>query len=388
MSDDPNNQQHPMDRLTEQARIRGESRMIPEGKDLSAVTPAIAAEVIRRVEHYKREKKLTLEQIAKGIGMKPSTISQVLSGKYQADARAILVDLDRWLEDQQKIDLAPKPASFVWTSVAREIETIARAAVELRTIGLVYGPETSGLGKTTALQAIAAERPGCILITVDKVHASMTGILYLISRALRMAWQNPTRFVFERIVEALGGTSRLLIVDQVHNLCGSRKDLPFYTLAELQERTKSPQLWAGTSDVVTYLKRGQAKGQEPLSQVRSRIGICRDLTQRARGRGPGSQGDGQLFTIDEVREIFAKNKMRLAPDAERYLLRLANLPDSGALRTCKNLVVMATTLYQAAHRTITEELLRSAHRLLVTDESYNLLQAEIEQTTSLKLKVG
>lgn len=355
--------------------------MIPEGTDAATITPATAAEVLRHVLNYKREKGLTVKQLARGVGVAEGTMSPVLAGKYPGNSNQIILDLDRWLEDQRKIDSAPKPASFVWTSVARSIETIASATVKLKTIGLIYGPETSGLGKTTALQAIAAERSGCILVTIDKVKANVTGVLGRICEQLRISDGPNNAMVYDRICSLLTGTSRLLIIDQIHNLCGSKKDLPFHVLAELHEKTKSPQLWAGTSDVVGYLKRGQIKGQEPLSQVRSRIGICRDLTQplRAAGPGPGSAGDGQLYTIDEIRAIFGRNKMRLAADAARYLLRLANLPDSGALRTCKNLVIMATTLYEDRHEVLTEEMLRSAHRMLVTDESYNLLQMEIEQ---------
>lgn len=371
------NDQHPIDRLTENARVRGETWLVAEGSTAEAVTPDVAAEVLRRVEHWKREKKLTLAQIARGIGKGESTVSQVLSGKYAGDARSVVMDLDRWLDDQVQIDLAPRPASFVWTNVARKIETIARAAVELRTIGLVYGPETSGLGKTTALQAVAPERPGCILVTVDKVNATLLGTLEQIARHLRIGHVYSAAFTFERIVGALAGTSRLLIVDQVHNLCGAKGDKPFYMLADLHERTKAPQLWAGTTDIVDYLRRGQRKGEEPLSQIRSRIGISCDLTQEARRGGGG--GGGQLFTVDEVRSIFAQNKMRLAPDAARYLHRLANLPDSGALRTCRNLVAMATTLYGSRGDVLTEELLRAAHRLLVPDEAYATLQRQIEE---------
>lgn len=369
--------------------------MIPEGKDASAVTPEITKEVIRRVQSYKREKKLTFDQIARGIGKAESVISQVIKGNYAGDTRSVILDLDRWLDDQVKIDLAPKPASFVWTSVAREIETIARATVELRTIGLVYGPETSGLGKTTALQAIASERPGCIFITIDKVEATTGGILSQFSKQLRIPHLYNHAHSFRRVCDALAGTSRLLIVDQVHNLCGSRKDKPFYVLADLHERTKAPQLWAGTSDVVAYLKRGQAKGEEPLSQIRSRIGIQRDLTQRTRvagggPNGPASHSDKQLFTIDEIKKIFSQNKMRLSHDALMYLLRIANLRDSGALRTCKNLVVMATKLYEAKHDNLSADLIRQAHQLLVTDESFNLLQAEIEEAAGTRTlqKVG
>jgi transcriptional regulator with XRE-family HTH domain len=372
------NDQHPIDRLTEQGRIRGATRLIPEGTDGSAVTPEIAREVVRRVDDWRREKKLTLRDIGRGVALHESTISQVLSGKYAGDVRSVIVELDRWLDDQFHIDRAPKPASFVWTGVARKIETIARAAVEMQTIGLVYGPETSGLGKTTALQAVAAERPGCIFITIDKVDATLMGVLSQICRQLRMSYHHRVAYVFHRIAETLAGTSRLLIVDQVHNLCGAKGDKPFYLLADLHERTKAPQLWAGTTNIVAYLRDGQRKGEEPLSQIRSRIGVSCELT-RELGGGGGGDG-GQLFTVDEIRAIFAQNKMRLAPDAARYLTRLASLRDSGALRTCKNLVKMATTLYSSRGDVLTEEMLRAAHRLLVPDDAYAELQKEIAES--------
>jgi DNA transposition AAA+ family ATPase len=365
--------------------------MIPEGKDATAVTPELAREILARVQAYKDLKSLSWTAIAKGTGWSAPVISAVLNAKYAGDHRQVLLDLDRWLDDQLKIDAAPKSANFVWTDVAREIETVVNAAVELQTIGLIYGPETSGLGKTTTLSAIAADRPSSIFITVDKVAASPTGVLTQIAKCLNVsAGPGSNRLTFESIVEKLRGTSRLLIVDQIHNLCGSRKDLPFYVLADLHERTKSPQVWAGTSDVNAYLLRGQRRGEEPLSQIRSRIGVCRDLTQRAR-RGPtGDPGsaDGQLFTIQEIRDIFAKNKMRLTPDAAKYLLRLANLPDSGALRSCKNLVVMATKLYAAKHPALTEDLLRAAHRMLISDESFTVLQSTLNQAPPRLAKVG
>jgi hypothetical protein len=251
----------------------------------------------------------------------------------------------------------------------------------MKTIGLVYGPETSGLGKSTALQAIAAERAGCILITIDKVDASISGLVAQLSRRLRIGCGFRNSDTFHKIAERLAGTSRLLIVDQIHNLCGVKGDKPFYMLADLHERTKAPQLWAGTTNIVSYLRDGQRQGREPLSQIRSRIGISCELTHGS-SSGGGDDSGPPLFSVDEVRAIFAQNKMRLAPDAARYLARLANLCDSGALRTCKNLVVMATTLYQSRGDVLTEEMLRSAHRLLVPDDAYAALQREIESGTA------
>ncbi|MGB7158161.1 MAG: AAA family ATPase [Tepidisphaeraceae bacterium] len=390
MSDQHDN--HPIDRLTEQGRVRGESRMIREGANARDVTRDIAQEVIRRVDLYKREKDVSYAQIAKGIGIAEATLSQVRSGTYKGDWQAKILDVAHWLDDQVATDKAPKPADFVSTRVAREISMIADAAIALKTIALVYGPQSSGIGKTMALQALAGDKAGCIFVTIDKAAAHAGGILQQICRHLRIGFNYSHEYCFNKICDALHDTNRLLIVDQIHNLCGARGDKPFYVLTDLHDRTARtrgeagiPMLWAGTSDVVAYLRRGQAKGQEPLAQIRSRIGIQRDLMQRTRGGG----GDGEpLATLDEIRKVCGQGTMRLATDAARYLMRLHNLPDSGAYRTCKNLVVMATMLYQSKGDVLTEEMLRSAHRLLVPDAAFSLLQADIEQSSRIVAKVG
>jgi len=141
-------------------------------------------------------------------------------------------------------------------------------------------------------------------------------------------------------------------------------------------------LWSGTTDLVAYLERGQARGHEPLAQIRRRIGIARNLAERADGGDGGGPDDGEpLYSVDEIRRVFARGKMRLAPEAVRYLWLLANLPDSGGLGTCRNLVVMATKVNESAAATLTEAMLRGVHRLLVSTRDYGLLQARMREQT-------
>jgi hypothetical protein len=313
---------------------------------------------------------ISVGQIAKAVGYARSTIYQVLAWKYAGDWREVVLDLDRWLDDQQKADAAPRPTQFVLTEVAREIKTIADAAIQLRTIGLVYGPDTSGIGKTMTLQAIQAEKPGSILITIEKVQANTSGLLYAIARELKISTGHPNRYLFEEIKSKLNGTPRLLMIDQIHNLCGAKDDRPFYILADLFDATGAPQLWCGTSDIIAYLDRGQAHGREPLAQIRRRIGIRRDLMERTRERGDGGKGQA-LYSIDEIRRIFASNKIRLSPDGAKYLWMLATLPDSGALGTCKNIVVLATAVAELrGEAVLTGEMLRAAHRELVNSRTF------------------
>jgi DNA transposition AAA+ family ATPase len=351
----------PMDRLTDETRINGASRMIADNTPPEAVTSDDAHAVIQNTLAYIEQSGITRTAIAKSLGVAASTLGQVLNSKYIGAWQQILIDLDRWLEEQQRRDAAPKASSFVWTKVAQEIRTVADMASTLKTIGLVYGPNTSGIGKTMALHAIEATKTGSILVTAETAAASASGLLRSICKALRLGDGGGKHAMNARIKQVLAGTSRLLIVDQIHTLCGARGDEPLYILSELWDMTKSPQLWCGTADLVAYLDRGQAKGSQTLAQIRRRIGISRDLMQRTETQG----GDGEpLFTVDEIRSVFAKNKMRLAPDAARYLCELANLPDSGALGACTNLVIMATKINEDDGNALTAQMLRQTHKLL------------------------
>lgn len=363
--------------------------MIPEGTKPEQVTPQQVREVIEQVARYKVHASLSNNTVGKGIGYAGTTISQVLSGKYAGDVRQIVIDLDAWLEQRQKVDATPRTTDYVPTQVALEIKTVADTAIVLKTIGLVYGPTTSGVGKTMALEAIARETPGSIMITIEKVSASVSGLLTSIAEQLRIGTGPNQQMMFARIKEKFRNSGRLLLVDQIHNLCHAKNDRPFFVLCDLIDATGAPQLWCGTSDIVAYLDNGERKGRETLAQIRRRIGIARDLMERTR---PGAGGGGEpLYTIDEIRKIFGRGKMRLASDAAQYLCKLANHPDSGALGTCRNIVDMAVLMNESGRgeTVLTQQMLRGAHRLLCSDGRFDLIEHKIEESQpTLKMKVG
>jgi DNA transposition AAA+ family ATPase len=314
----------PIGHLVNESRVRGAARVLADGTKAEAVSAEAAHQVTAAVVDYLTEKGMSRAELAKAIGVAASTLGQVLAHKYPGKWREVVLDLDRWLEDQQKRDAAPRVSSFVRTKVAEEILAVANAAITLQTIGLVFGP--SGAGKTMALEAVSAEKPGSVMVTVEKLNATASGLVKAIGRAMRMA-DGQCQYLYQRIKTALAGTPRLLVVDQIHNLCNGRDDRALYVLADLHDATRAPQHWCGTTDLVGYLDRGQAKGHEPLSQIRRRIGICRDLSERTRddGGGPGEP----LYTVEEILQVFGRGKMRLATDAGRYLQQIANLPDGG-----------------------------------------------------------
>jgi hypothetical protein len=371
----------PIDQLVQSNRIKGASRIIPDDTLPDAVNDEQSAAVVQSVLDYISAAGMSRSAVARSIGLSPTVVGLVLSLTYKGNQKQILIDLDLWLESQIRRDEAPKVSSFVWTKVAEEIRTIADVASTLKTIGLVYGPESSGFGKTMALEAIAAIKPGAVLVTVEKVSATASGLVASIAHAMKISPGN-TRYAWSSIKAALAGTSRLLIVDQIHALCGHSADKPLYVLADLFDATGAPQLWCGTSDIVAYLTRGLANGKEPLAQIRRRIGIARDLCERTR---PGDGGPGEpLYSIEEVRQIFSRGKMRLTPEAVRYLMQLANTRDSGALGTCANLISMATALNERTATALTADMLKDAHRLLVSRSTFAATENAMQDAPARK----
>jgi DNA transposition AAA+ family ATPase len=357
--------------------------------DPSKITRELAQQVIDHIKAFQQRTGTKNAQIAKSLAIGPSTLSQVLSLTYPGDWQQVILDLDRWLDDQLQREAAPKVSEFVRTDVAEEIMAVADAVMAMGTIGMIYGP--AGIGKTLALKAVAAEKPGSLFVSMETATAGKLGVVEALARALNIytVYQNRScRIYLAGIREKLSGSGRLVIVDEIHKLCGLRDDEGLNVLRDLYDQTSVPMLWSGTTDLVAYLERREsANGREPLAQIRSRITPVRDLAERCQ---PGSPGGGEpLFTIDQVRKIFARSKMRLAPDAARYLTMLANLPDSGHLRTCKNLMVMATKLNESRSDVLTLDMLRSAHRLLVNRRGFQLLEHRLEELKTLPLaKVG
>lgn len=370
-----------MNRLMDGSRILGESRMIRD-IDPESVTTEIAAEVIARVRAYLAEKDIGENYVARAIAISSSALNQVLNQRYKGDWRGIILDLDRWLETEIKREHTARPVDFVWTGVATEIKLVADMAVQVPGIGLVYGEP--GVGKTFALKAIAKDMPGAIYVSVETAGTTVRGLIQTIAQEMHIL-QKQVMFqsnlaTLNRIHAELKHTPRLLIVDQVHKLCQGKDDKALYTLCDLWDATESPQIWCGTIDLVAYLERNEHKaGREPLAQIRRRIAIARDLHQRTTNRD-GGRGE-PLFTTDQVRKVFAKNKIRLATDAVRYLTMLANLSGGGHLGDARNLVVLATKVY-AGESSLTASMLQETHQLIVSRRTLTNLSHAFAQESA------
>ncbi len=112
-------------------------------------------------------------------------------------------------------------------------------------------------------------------------------------------------------------------------------------------------LWAGMSNIATYIQQGQTKW-EPLDQLASRIGFWLNLTDAIEG----TDGGKGCYSEADIRKIISTYKLRITPDGEAWLHALANTPRMGALRTIDKLLRVVAEV--AGDRQITAAILRKA----------------------------
>jgi DNA transposition AAA+ family ATPase len=357
--------------------------MIPEGTDASAVTTEQIEDLRSDVVTFCRAHSIKYNQLATSVGYGHATISEFLKGTYRGAAAKVALDLQQWLVAEEERRQRPATTQFVWTNVAIQIKAVANYCVDKRTIGLVYGLDTSGVGKTMALQAIHQEigPRQSALCTIDKVDANPTGLLKKLAAALHMGSLGTNKRRYDDIVAKLKGRKHLLLIDQIHNLRHAKDDKPFYILADLYDATQAAQLWCGTADLVGYLNRQrQRQHDESLAQIRRRIFPRVDLMEML--ESGGSDGKGQpLATIDQVREMFAKNKLKLSAAAVRFVMGLINTPDEGGIGICVRLVEYATMLAEMTPgvTSIDTPLLKQAMRHSMTTERATTVMQKVEE---------
>jgi hypothetical protein len=359
-----------------------------EGKTPEDVTEQEVAQVAADLENFMRAYGVKRDAVAKAISYAPSVISEFTNGNYRGNNGRLAKDIDAWLADEEERRAQPSTTQFVWTNAAMKIKGAAGYCLTKAKMGMVYAPDSAGIGKTTALRAIQEELGPrrCTFVTVDKVDCNAGGLLTRICEALGTDLNGSNRMKQERIIAKILGKrkgqdakpqvqrSHLLIIDQIHNLRFAKGDVPIYILADIFERTRTGQLWSGTARMYEYLFKQQlSSSDESLAQIRSRIWPTIDLMDGLReGDGGGSY---MAVTIEQMREIFAKNTLKLTDRAARFLCRLANLPDSGCLRLVTNLVEYATYMCeQQGLKSIDEPQIREAMAVgLVPSEAETLI---------------
>ncbi len=325
------------------------------------------------VQRWMQCKKITNGQLARMIGVSAGTVSDVLRGKYAGDTGEILRQAEAAISEWYNCRSAPAGPRFVMIRIARELFTVVKATSKHRGIGVVTGP--SGCGKTLAQTAVRRlDFPSAVAVEVNPGCASPRSFLRAMIQAERAASAGitgrrgrracaehvySTAEAFNRIVDRLAGSGRLILIDEADNLRNST----FNVIRQLHDATGCPVVLVGRPPL--HAKISRTMRDESIGG--SLVGrIC--VEHQLRPKATGDSGDEWLFTVDEVVAMLDQYKLRYTPDAARWLCILANVSavdgqrEGGALRYAVKVLEMAMTLNQGEQLTV--PMLRQANMLL------------------------
>ena len=154
-------------------------------------------------------------------------------------------------------------------------------------------------------------------------------------RAVTIPSREHALLPFLREASGAGETGRCLLIDEAHRLHPDAIEL----LRDIHDETGCPVVLAGTvklNDVVA--DQGLFFGQ-----LSSRVALRYNLADDLQATG-GDGGPRPLHTLEEIRQLYESDKLRLTDEGRLLLQRIANLPGFGGLRLCAKIMAVAGAL--------------------------------------------
>lgn len=326
------------------------ARMLPNDRPL---TPDEIDAVARDYSKFRRELRLTHKAVSRelGEGFGPSTLSEFETGAKRGDKEKVARALNQWMEHRVRDAEVARPRGFVVTQVAKEILSVVHS---LRTTGgfaLVSGP--AGVGKTLTLQAARSMVPGTVLLRITEGERSPSGLTAALIDTVKpkgVSRKSTLRVGIRSLIKELEGTGRLLLIDEAHKL----STRAFEVLRDITDEAGVPILLCGTHDIHSKID----DSYQFYGQFSSRTANRHDLAEAAlRPKDPRP-----LFTVAEIRSVFASANVKLTDDAAKFLCRASNVAGLGCLRLATQLVKIAARLKSMEGKAVDEATLRRVLR--------------------------
>jgi len=359
-----------VDRLMDQAgRQLLEARMLPEKGPLSDKQ---RDQVRETLNSYIQKHGITQKEVCRQVsGISDGTLSGILTGTYNlGPLDTHLRALNDWMEVDARRRRTKPITTYVETRVAKRIRNCAQRASNRKQMVLAHGP--TGIGKSMVAHVVAERFPGAIYIRISAGTTSFSAVRRMLATRLRpKRGRKPKKpddalglTLDERIFDKLRDSNRLIIIDEAHRISDGALEF----LRDIYDECQTPMLLLCTKDL---LDRVRQDNDEDHGQLYSRLSVC-DLV-KGFDKVPG--GKNPLFTVAEIRKLFASDKVRLDPGATQYLQDAANMLGHGSLRLCHNIMTWAMDLERSIKglgpndvMTITEPLLRKAESEFKVDQ--------------------
>lgn len=187
---------------------------IERGKVVDAVRelPVPHRDTILALYDLAVDKRLSLDEVAEGIGMDATTVHKVFSGTHNAGKDKFCARAKRFLEISRERE-GTEPLAFVETALSRKIWNAVERARRYNRITFVFGE--SQIGKTTALEAYAsANKENTVLVRMPS-SPTLRSFVHRLSRQLgaprAMSHFDRREFILEKLRR-----NDVLIVDEAH----------------------------------------------------------------------------------------------------------------------------------------------------------------------------
>lgn len=338
------------------------------GDDGEPLSPSERDAILKRIKAHLAAHGINQRELASAISYKGGTVNQVLHNKYPANRDPVLRAMASFVEDDARRRSGAKPLGFYNTAVFEAIRSLAQFAksnalsaeqlkrgtvvAERPRIVMGYGP--AGCGKTIGAKAYTMEDPRAVYVRFRAGASRIPSMARDICEAMAARGARQSRSAVEQCYELLHGSQRLLICDEWHRSALPQCDF----LRDLSDVCGIPILLLTTVKFFEQLTKVRlAAGHAGFDQFTSRVGYTIDLLKGADGRG-GTQRP--FFSLDEVRAIFRRDKLRISKDGEEYLQAIACTTPGGLLRLAATVFDKAARSASRREQLITMALLESS----------------------------
>lgn len=232
--------------------------------------------ILNRVRAEIDRQGITQGQAAKAAGISATTLTQLFNGTYNANPKAQLAKLDKWLtiiaeEAQAQFKMPPLP-KWAETPTAGRIIKALFYAQRAGDVAVIYGG--AGLGKTTATKEYRRRYPNVWIATMSPATSSVSTCLEKVCFSLGMKTPPPSGARMEReIISRIVNTGGLLLIDEAQHLSVQALD----ALRSLHDATNIGLALVGNEAVYTSMTGGNRASY--LDRLYSRIGKRVKLTR-------------------------------------------------------------------------------------------------------------
>ncbi|MHC4475368.1 MAG: AAA family ATPase [Planctomycetota bacterium] len=279
---------------------------------------------------------LSQGQVGSRVGLSRTTIAQFLAGRYKGNVQKVANKIIALFNSVDRKGRRVKYAGFVETTVAKMIGTLVTQtdafSADEGKIGLIIGD--GGHGKSICLQQYARANRLAVYVALDETMSS-TAMFRAIGAGLKIACSGSLAAVTSKLILNLKARHAVIMLDEASALAVKQLNQLRQIIAV---KARCPLVLAGNAQLLqTVMQPTTRRGHESLDQFRSRLMMVLNLDELA------LDGDGGLYTAQEIRWLYEFGGIRLRSDAVKTLQDICRTPQSGRLRTCSHIIAALHT---------------------------------------------